>query len=145
MDKDVLIAILNSARWIIAATIPSIVGIWSTKQLVKSKLWRRKLNIAYKDLLYMNELENQYLKIIFELSNKKPKAQAHQLTKEKIKHYKSKYAANSVIANWLLDHSDEELPSNKRYSKKVKRRFIELFGKINLFAKKKRVDKIDIS
>lgn len=102
MENEVITSIISGASAILATTIPSIVALWSAKRLIKKQQFQKDLIIAYKDLLYMNELERQFIENNKDRIDVGMKNTMHARTREMLNgYYKSDKGQTSFIERYL--------------------------------------------
>lgn len=101
MDNEILISIIKGVSIVLATTIPSVVALWSAKRLIKKQQLQKDLISAYKDLLYMNELEKQFIDSNKDNIDESMKNKMHAKTREMLGYYKSKEGQTSHIERYF--------------------------------------------
>ena len=101
MNDEIIISIIKTLGTILATTIPSLVALWSAKRLINKEQLKKDLITAYKDIIYLNELEKQFVQNNKELFDESMKNTMHSRTRDVVGYYKSEKGKDSYAKRFL--------------------------------------------
>lgn len=101
MNDQILISLIKGISTILATAIPSMVAFWSAKRLINKEKFKSDLLNAYKDIVYMNELEKQFIKNNKELFDESMKNTMHTRTRDVVGYYKSEKGKDSYVKKYI--------------------------------------------